>query len=138
MDDHDKTKEQLVAELAALRQQLTALQESEERYRNLAETVPQLMVWTDANRATIQYNRRWYEYTGQNPRRGPRLWVDEGAAPRRRGTSHTTEQRESGTPGGPYEVEYRLRRASDGNYRWHLARSMPMKDKGRQGHRLVR
>jgi PAS domain S-box-containing protein len=31
--------------------------------------------------------------------------------------------------GTPYEVEYRLRRASDGNYRWHLARALPMRNK---------
>ena len=37
--------------------------------------------------------------------------------------------KESRATGGPYEAEYRVRRASDGNYRWHLARSMPMKDK---------
>ena len=36
---------------------------------------------------------------------------------------------DSRAAGGPYEAEYRVRRASDGSYRWHLARSMPMKDK---------
>ena len=36
--------------------------------------------------------------------------------------------REAGAGGGFYQAEYRLRRASDGSYRWHLARGLPIKD----------
>ena len=67
MDDQHKTKAQLIEELAALRQQVAALREGEERFRTLVEMVPQSMGWTDANRETIQWNRRWHEYTGQTP-----------------------------------------------------------------------
>ena len=42
MKDREKTKEQLIAELATLR-------ESEERYRILVEMAPQAMGWADAN-----------------------------------------------------------------------------------------
>ncbi len=30
--------------------------------------------------------------------------------------------------GEPYETEFRLKRASDGSYRWHLGRALPVKD----------
>ncbi len=135
MDDQDRTKEQLLAELAALRQRVgaleqteSALRESEGRYHTLVEAAPQLMGWADADRQTVEWNRRWYEYTGQTPAeaRGfgwlKALHPDDVARVRRRIS-------ESRAAGGPYEAEYRLRRASDGVYRWHLARSMPMKDK---------
>lgn len=35
---------------------------------------------------------------------------------------------ESFTTGKAYEVEYRFKRASDGIYRWHLGRAVPMRD----------
>lgn len=30
--------------------------------------------------------------------------------------------------GAPYEIEYRFKRASDGTYRWHLGRALPVRD----------
>ncbi len=46
-----------------------ALRESEERFRLLAETIPQL-AWTARPDGHIYwYNRRWYEYTGTTPER---------------------------------------------------------------------
>jgi PAS domain S-box-containing protein len=64
MDDQHKTKEQLLAELAALRQRVAALQESEERFRKVFEEGPigLLLVGTDGH---IQHaNRRFCEMLG--------------------------------------------------------------------------
>jgi PAS domain-containing protein len=69
MDDQDKTREQLLVELAALRQRVAALQESEERFRKVFEEGPigLLLVGTDGH---IQHaNRRFCEMLGysENP-----------------------------------------------------------------------
>ena len=43
------------------------MRESEERYRFLSETVPHPMWRCHANGEVIEFNGRWYEYTGQTP-----------------------------------------------------------------------
>ena len=40
----------------------------------------------------------------------------------------TERVREAHVAGEPYQAEYRVRRASDGAYRSHLSRAVPMKD----------
>ena len=46
-------------------QEISALErESEERYRSLADAVPQIVWTTDADGKVVFYNERWYEYTG--------------------------------------------------------------------------
>ena len=77
----------MLADLAALRQRVgvleqteKSLRESEGRYHTLVEAVPQLMGWADANRETVEWNRRWYEYTGQTPAEA-RGFGDEGSVP---------------------------------------------------------
>ena len=42
----------------------SALQESEQQFRTLADSIPQLAWMADANGDLDWYNRRWYEYTG--------------------------------------------------------------------------
>ena len=98
--------------------------ESEERYRSLADAVPQIVWTTDAEGRTVFYNDRWYEYTG-NAR---------GAEPDPRTTVHADdlqlmeERWQAATrSGAPFETEYRLRGA-DGTYRWHLGRSVAVRD----------
>ncbi|MEN6451311.1 MAG: PAS domain S-box protein [Thermoguttaceae bacterium] len=135
MEDHVRTTEQLLAELADLRQRASHLEQtekllrqSEARYHTLVDTVPQLMYWTDASRETIQCSRRWHEYIGQSTEEAQGFgWMkavhpDDVAVVRQR----INESQANGTP---YEAEYRVRRASDGSYRWHLARSVPMAGK---------
>jgi PAS domain S-box-containing protein len=105
----------------------TDLQHSEERYRYLADAMPQI-VWTARPDGYIDYyNRRWFEYTGltieQTKGWGwqPVLHPDDVERCLRR-WSKAVETGEA------YEIEYRFRRAQDGTYRWHLGRAVPMRD----------
>ena len=108
-------------------QKLDALERaSEERYRQLADAMPQI-VWTaDATGAATYFNRRWFEYTGMTPEEvGPNAWHQivhpddlPAAVARREQTLRSGET---------FEVEYRFRGA-DGRYRWQLGRSLPVRD----------
>jgi PAS domain S-box-containing protein len=100
--------------------------EATERYRSLADAVP-LLVWTtDADGRVLTYNERWYEYTGM---------VREAETPAR-DLVHPEDLTDllarwevCRRTGEPLEVEYRLRR-HDGTYRWHLVRSLALREGG--------
>jgi PAS domain S-box-containing protein len=104
-----------------------ALRQSEERFRQLADSMPQI-VWTArADGAVDYFNRRWFEYTGQptdsaNGDHGSELMPDIENI--RRTLDAWTDSIRTGRP---YEAEYRLRRG-DGEYRWHLGRAVPVRD----------
>lgn len=97
----------------------------------LAEAMPQL-VWVSASDGTIEhFNRAWIEYTGVTTadlqRGGPIGVVHPDDLDR------TWEQwKRALAAGDSYEIEYRLRCASDGSYRWFLARATPVRDEN--GH----
>jgi len=103
------------------------LQQSEQRRHVLAEAIPQAIWCGDAQGAVIDCNRRWYEYTGQTLQEaqgdGWMKVVHPDDLPR-----VAEKVRQDMAAGVLCQVEYRLRRASDGVYRWHLARALPMKD----------
>ncbi|HEY8943381.1 MAG TPA: PAS domain S-box protein, partial [Polyangiaceae bacterium] len=95
---------------------------AEEQYRALAESAPQL-VWTTAPDGKVEYcNPQFLAYVGlslEEIRQGP-VWdrlVHIEDVPRA-----TEAWTKALSTGEPYEVEYRFRRASDGSYRWFLAR----------------
>lgn len=105
----------------------TELLESEERCRLLAEAIPHPVFRCGAEGGLIECNHRWYEYTGQTPdeARGngwmKALHPDD--------LTRTAQRvREDVAGGDLYQTDYRLRRASDGSYRWHLARAIPRRD----------
>jgi len=101
-----------------------ALSLSEQQFREFAEFVPQLTWMAGANGQITYHNRRWTDYTGLpvadalgagwlqriHPDDLPRLRTEWAAAVKN---------------GRPYIEECRLRR-SDGEYRWHLARGLPV------------
>jgi PAS domain S-box-containing protein len=127
---HRKT-EQLREQAERLAQQELAQvrRESEERYRQLADAMPQI-VWTASpdGKATY-YNRRWYEYTGLEPD------VVEGDEWRlvvhADDLARTVERRRATLETGEiFEVQYRFR-GSDGSYRWHLGRAVPIRRDGK-------
>jgi PAS domain S-box-containing protein len=107
-----------------------ALRRSEEQLRSLADTMPQL-VWTNRPDGTAEfYNRNWREYTGTSVEDTP---GDSWARVLHPDDLARTMERwhHSLATGAPYEIEYRLRSAADGVYRWFLARALPVRDHGR-------
>ena len=116
----------VVSDITARIEAESALQESEGRYRLLTETVPQL-IWRANGNGVLECNRHWYDYTGQTPEEAQGYgWM---TAVHPDDLDRVTEAMFRSLQDGAYEAEYRLRRASDGSYRWHLARALPMKDK---------
>lgn len=103
-----------------------ALSETEQKFRILADTMPQMVWSTLPDGHHDYYNARWYEFTG----------VPEGSTDGEgwNGMFHPDDQdeawarwRHSLATGEPYEIEYRLRNA-EGHYRWTLGRALPIRD----------
>ena len=103
-----------------------ALAESEQRLRQLADAMPQIVFAATPDGHVDYFNRRWYEYTGlPEGSVGFESWRhvhDERRLP------EVSEQWARATRDGtPYQVDYPLRRA-DGAWRWHLGRALPVRD----------
>jgi PAS domain S-box-containing protein len=106
---------------------------AERRYRNLAESIPEI-VWTATPDGQLDYcNRRWREYTGMEfeATRGhgflKAMHVADAADARRRWLDAVAHP-------GPFTADCRLRRA-DGQFRYHLCRAVPECDA--EGHVLA-
>ncbi|MDB9306377.1 ATP-binding protein [Nodularia spumigena CS-591/12] len=126
-DEITNYNEKLKLEIAERQRILSVLKQSEERYRYLAESIPQL-VWTaDADGNTDYFNSNWYKYTG--------LGVEQSVGFGWLAALHPDDVERASQVwsnayynGILYENEYRFQRAADGCYRWHLARGLPLKD----------
>jgi PAS domain S-box-containing protein len=104
-----------------------ALQGSEARFRQLADSMPQL-VWTAGADGVIDYfNRPFYEYTGMTVGTVSREFWDEVIHPDDFDAMTGTWQ-QSVLSGEPFEAEFRMRRKSDGTYRWFVARALPVRE----------
>jgi PAS domain S-box-containing protein len=97
-------------------------------YQTLIELSPQIVWMTNADgTATTYCNKYWYEYSG--------LTLEQIAGTGWRVVLHPEDQDrtisvwyQAVAAGRPFTIEYRLRRASDGAYRWHLAKGLPVRD----------
>jgi len=100
-----------------------ALQESEERFRNMADSAP-VMIWiSDADKRCTYVNKQWLDFTGQSMEEELRLGWAAGIHPEDSERcleiyDHNFDER------SPFEMEYRLRR-KDGDYRWILDKGVP-------------
>jgi PAS domain-containing protein len=54
-------------DITARRQAEAEVQQSEERFRTLANSIPQLAWMARADGFILWYNQRWYDYTGTTP-----------------------------------------------------------------------
>ncbi|MGI8499544.1 MAG: PAS domain-containing protein [Hassallia sp.] len=124
------TVQDISEQQAALRERKQAeetLRQSEERYRFLADTIPEMVWTTNAEGLATYVNQRWQEYSGLN--------LEETIGYGWRKVLHPDDLEKSVqlwtealSNGTPYEIEHRYLRVADGTYRWHLVRALPIKD----------
>lgn len=122
-----KTNEQLQQEMLERQRILEILRQSEERYRYLAEAIPQFVWTTNANGECDYFNQNWCEYTGLTLEQSLGFgWL---AALHPDDIQSADEVWSNAVKNSTiYNNEYRFKRASDGSYRWQLARGLPLKD----------
>jgi PAS domain S-box-containing protein len=93
----------------------------------LFELLPQI-VWTARPNGGLDYlSPRYYAFTGARPGAGLGWQWTEVIHPD--DVASTLEQwRQSLQTEGAYRVEFRIRRAADGQYVWHLTQAEPVRD----------
>jgi len=103
------------------------LKASEAEFRQLADSMPQIVYSARADGWLDYCNQRWLDYTGltltQSQGWGSLAAIHPEDVP---GVVDVWER--TVATGVTYGIEFRLRRASDGVYRWHLGRGVPMRD----------
>ena len=111
------------------------LQDLEQRFHFLSDAMPHL-VWAANAQGQVDYlNRGWNDFIGEPPEKSyDHGWI-EFLHPDDRPVVAAAWQRAVESNHG-YEVEYRLRRG-DGEYRWFLARGLPMLDSAGRARRWI-
>ena len=104
---------------------------TQERFRQLAQAVPQIVFIADAEGRVQFVNQRWEELTGHPADHALGFRWEEYVPPEER--TPMRQQLAAGLAvGEQLEFEHRLR-AADGSYRWQLLRAVPVREEGGQG-----
>jgi PAS domain S-box-containing protein len=109
-----------------LRKEVETLRGRLVEMNRLADAIPHI-VWTMTPEGTPTYlNAKWTELTGLDLdatlRVQARSFVHPDDLP-----AFDAERKKASVTGTPFEVGYRLRRAADGVYIWHVARVVPLR-----------
>jgi PAS domain S-box-containing protein len=110
----------------ALRDSEEALRRREKELRDLLETIPAMTVTVRADGTDVFIGKRFVEYSGLSADKARRSGWKATAHPDDV-DEHVSKWRSSLVSGEPIEIETRFRRA-DGEYRWFLARAVPLRD----------
>jgi PAS domain S-box-containing protein len=130
----------LEREVAELRRQITTLtqhtpalnpQETETQtdahYRMLIELSPQVVWISDANGIATFVNRYWMDLTGLSLEQTRNGGWTRALHPDDAERAYKA-WREMVRRGQPWETEFRIRRASDEQYRWYVSHGIPLRD----------
>lgn len=115
-----------VYDLTERREQEMALRLSEEKFRVLGETLPQ-MIWTTDAQGNLNYaSKRYFEFTG--------MTLEELSGTGWISVIHPEDLvknlpiwKDAVARNVEYQLEHRMKK-SDGTYRWHMTRTVPQKD----------
>lgn len=130
MRDSDRTATYFIAmieDISSRKRHEAQQRQDMERFRLLADSMPQ-MVWTAQPDGSVDYyNRRWLDYTGLSMEQTQGWgWTQ---------THHPDDIQASMdkwlaalAAGGVFENEMRILRASDQSWRWHFTRAVPVRD----------
>jgi PAS domain S-box-containing protein len=112
---------------AGYQMRVRQLQEQEKKFRDAVETMPALAFVADPKGNRTFFNRGWLEYTGLSSEQASGSGWEKAVHPD--DLKRVTERwRASETTGQPLDYEVRLRRGSDGVYRWFQTRARPLRD----------
>ncbi len=117
-----------VTDIAALKQTEQALRDKEQQLQQLSDSMPQF-VWMCNAQGELDYvNQRWIEYSGltlaqtqDQTQQSDLVHPDDLQLSQEQWAAAVATQQ-------PLNLEYRLKRASDGAYRWFLIRAVPVFD----------
>lgn len=118
----------VLRDISERKQYERALRESERRFHQLADSMPQI-VWAARPDGVLDYhNKKFYERTGLTAERArrPDVWKDFLHPDDVAKTLSRWEQ--SVRTGEPFEMEYRYLDAKTGRYDWHLGRALPVRN----------
>jgi PAS domain S-box-containing protein len=102
------------------------LKESEERFRLLATSIPQLVFRTRPDGDRTWGSPQWVSFTGLSLEDSLGYgWMDAVHPDDR---DYTLSAWNDARSLGSYYVEHRVKRVTDGQYRWHQTRARPVKD----------
>ena len=102
------------------------IRQSEERFRSLANSIPQLAWMTDATGWIYWYNQRWYDYTGTTLEE-MQGWGWQSVHHPDLIENVTKKFKKAIADGEPYEQIFLLR-SKEGEYRWFLTRALPIRN----------
>ena len=120
---------QINADVSERKRALEQIRASELRFRQLADSMPQI-VWTATQDGLVEYlNQRWHEFTG--------LGLSDHLTEDIHSIIHPDSVAEFVTSWQtavhakqPYETEVRFLDRGTGEYRWFLCRAIPVRDDG--------
>ncbi|HLY61477.1 MAG TPA: PAS domain S-box protein [Terriglobia bacterium] len=115
----------MVLTIALVASLVDQLRKNEDRLRQIIDTIP-TMAWSVRPDGVVDFlNQRWVDYSGLSLEQ----YVQEPTRPiHPDDIPRIMEKWQAGMAAGePYEQEMRLRRA-DGEYRWFLVRTAPLRD----------
>lgn len=120
--NHDNVHEGIVVTYI----DVTTVRLAEQRYRELADSMPNI-VWTATpDGSTDYFNEQWYRFTGFDRKAmGHEGWLPILHPDDKQRTAQTWQT--SIATGQPFEIEYRFWDRASSSFRWYLGRGVPIK-----------